>query len=212
MAKATLTKSPVVVNTEKTCTDNTNSDTLSINDFLENINILLNYIMKTNIEKDKKIRHDLTKLQKNHFMASVSNVDLANKTMGEFQNWMLVLGIAELTFLGTLLSRSETGCLLIFIKILLTVLLVGMVLFLFGALLQYKHVLKIARMSYKKSNLVIDYISEIGETIVDEIPEHLKVEIEKGITTSMTANYLIYTGFFFEILVTISTVILIIAM
>lgn len=109
----------------------------------------------------KNIKHDLKKLQNNHFQASLSNVEFANKSISEFQNWMLVLALAELAFLGTLLSQASENDCVVLIKSSLVILILGMMAFLFGTLMQYKHLLKHARHHLKKSIEVTNYILEV---------------------------------------------------
>ena len=51
--------------------------------------------IKQNVNK-----FDIEKRQKSSFDASVENVKMANDAIKSSQNWLLLLGLAEMSFLG----------------------------------------------------------------------------------------------------------------
>lgn len=154
-----------------------------------------------NIQKEDT-KFDLKKLQKNYFEASVQNVLEANKAIKAAQNWLLILGIAEMSFLGALLLQNNEPKL--YIKIVLSVLLVSFVLFIIGTVKQYKHLLFSARYYQKLSNTVLSEMENIGQ-YTDKIPE--KIQVNKNqIKTDMITNILIFSSF---VLILASTIILI---
>ena len=76
-------------------------------------------------------KFDLDKLQKNYFDASVANVLEANKAIRAAQNWLLIIGLAEMSFLGALLLQSSGH--LLYVKVLLVILLF---IFIFGVAIE----------------------------------------------------------------------------
>jgi len=48
----------------------------------------------------QKTKFDIQKRQQSAFEASVDNVKMANEAIKSSQNWLLLLGLAELSFLG----------------------------------------------------------------------------------------------------------------
>jgi len=76
-------------------------------------------------------KFDLDKLQKNYVDASVANVLEANKAIRAAQNWLLIIGLAEMSFLGALLLQSSGH--LLYVKVLLVILLF---IFIFGVAIE----------------------------------------------------------------------------
>jgi len=159
--------------------------------------------METNQTQDKKF--DLLKLQNNYFNASVQNVLEANKAIKAAQNWLLVLGLAEMSFLGALLLQNNEPDLCI--RIILSVLLVSFVSFLIGSVKQYKHLLSSARYYENLSNRVLSNIYQNGG-FIDEIPEEFKVD-KNQIKSDKVTNILFFSSFVMILLSTIAIILLI---
>jgi len=151
---------------------------------------------------------DIQKRQQHTFEAAVENAKIANDAIKSSQNWLLVLGLAEMSFLGALLFRNgllNADC---FSKSLLIALLVAFVLFIVGSVVQYKHALGMAREYEHISNTALKYLQE-GRQSVEKMPEELELP-EKQIESNVSANYLIFSSYILVILVTIGIAILII--
>lgn len=145
----------------------------------------------------QKNRFDLSKLQKSYFEASVDNVLQANDAIKSAQNWLLILGLAEMSFLGAILVQSKEPSLSI--KYILSILLIGFVLFLMGSVKQYKHLLKSARYYKNLSSMILSDIEKNGN-LVNEIPNEFKEESQ--IRSDKITNVLIFSSF---VLILIST-------
>jgi len=133
-------------------------------------------------------KFDLCKLQSNYFEASVKNALEANSAIKAAQNWLLVLGLAEMSFLGVLLFQGNEPRL--YIKIILSVLLVGFILFVIGSVKQYKHLLALARYYEKLSNIVLSEIENNGQ-YTDNILQKIKVS-KNQIKSNKVANIFIF--------------------
>jgi len=57
----------------------------------------------------QKTKFDIQKRQQSAFEASVDNVKMANEAIKSSQNWLLLLGLAELSFLGAILFKNESN-------------------------------------------------------------------------------------------------------
>lgn len=149
----------------------------------------------------------IQKRQQHAFTASVENAKQANEAVKSYQNWLLILGTVELTFLGTLILK-DNSLYAYYIKFLIVLILVAFLGFIFGSFLQFKHALRTARMYEKIANRALDYLRE-GINEVEEFPSDIKLPKEQ-IKTSGLAN----TGFtiflFLLIFVNIGIIILII--
>jgi len=144
----------------------------------------------------------LGKLQKSYFDASVANVLEANQAIKAAQNWLLILGLAEMSFLGALLLQDNDQHL--YIRIILSVLLVSFILFIIGSVKQYRHLLSSARYYEKLSNMVLTEIERVDQC-VNKIPDEIKVE-KNQIKSDKVTNILIYSSL---VLILLSTVALI---
>lgn len=153
-----------------------------------------------NQTQNKKI--DLSKLQKNYFDASVGNVIEANNTIKAAQNWLLVLGLAEMSFLGALLLKDSSS--ILYIRIILSILLFSFILFIIGSVKQYKYLLYSARYYQKQSYAVLSKIENNGQ-YADSIPEEIKLS-KNQIKSDRIANILISSSF---VLILLSTAALI---
>lgn len=147
-------------------------------------------------------RFDLGRLQKNYFDASVANVLEANKAIKAAQNWLLILGLAEMSFLGALLIQNNEQSL--YIKIILSALLVGFILFIVGSVKQYKHLLSSARYYEKLSNKVLSEMEKESQ-YTNKISDEIKVD-KNQIKSDNNSNILIFSSF---VLILLSTVALI---
>lgn len=150
----------------------------------------------------KKNVFDLKLLQKQYFDACVGNVTEANEAVKSVQNWLLVLGLAEMSFLGSLIVRDTAPNL--YVKVILTGLLVSFILFLIGTRMQHRHVLKSARYYQNLSSKVIIAMESSGN-LVTRIPSDLKVE-ENQIKSNKTANILISVSFLLVLLSTVAII------
>ena len=164
-----------------------------------------NMNMNENQGKQKTVKFDLEKRQKSAFEAVVENVKMANEAVKSSQNWLLLLSLAEMSFLGMILLKKDNFWI---IKVLIIILLVAFVLFILGSVLQYKHLLKRARVYEEISNKATEYLIR-GIRFVNEIPKELKLP-EKQIASNKCADYLISSSYILVILTTIGIIFLII--
>lgn len=153
-----------------------------------------------NQTQNKKI--DLSKLQKNYFDASVGNVIEANNTIKTAQNWLLVLGLAEMSFWGALLLKDNNS--ILYIRIILSILLFSFILFIIGSVKQYKHLLFSARYYERLSNKVLSKVEDAGQ-YTDSVPEEIKIG-KNQIKSDRITNILIFSSF---VLILLSTAALI---
>ncbi len=151
-------------------------------------------------QNDKKF--DLGKLQKNYFEASVQNVIQANEAIKSAQNWLLVLGLAEMSFLGAVILQADSPT--SFTKVILTALLFAFVLFIMGSVKQYKHLLSSARYYDGLSNKTLDKV-EGGQQFIDEIPGDIKLD-RKQIKSDKITNILLFSAFCLIIISTLALV------
>ncbi|MCW1891997.1 MAG: hypothetical protein KIH65_002020 [Candidatus Uhrbacteria bacterium] len=146
-------------------------------------------------------KFDLGKLQENYFNTSVANVNQANDAIKSAQNWLLILGLAEMSFLSAVILQPEIttkNC----VQGILIVLLLAFVLFIFGSVMQYKHLLSSARYYNELSKKVLDEM-EREQQHANEIPEGIKLDREQ-IQSSRIANILLFTAFCLIIFSTIA--------
>lgn len=160
------------------------------------------------MNEDKKPKFDLGKRQEYAFSASVENAKLANEAIKSSQNWLLVLGLAEMSFLGTLLLKDSIIN-IYGIKTLLIILLLAFVAFITGSVMQYKHMLKSARTFERISNIAITKYLNKGRSVADEMPKELELP-EKQIISSNTANYFLFSAYLLIMVATFGIILLII--
>jgi hypothetical protein len=160
------------------------------------------------MNEDRKPKFDLRKRQEYAFSASVENAKLANEAIKSSQNWLLVLGLAEMSFLGTLLLR-DGSVYVCGIKALIIILLLAFVTFITGSVMQYKHMLKSARTFERISNLAITKYLNKRIKVADKIPEELELP-EKQIISSDTANYFLFSAYLLIMVATFGIIFLII--
>jgi hypothetical protein len=155
-----------------------------------------------NPDPQDPVRIDLIKLQDNYFNASLENAREANSAVKYAQNWIVILGLAEMSFLGILLFQEKYNH--VYLKVVLALLLFGLVLFLIGSVRQYKHLVRVAR-HYRA--LSIDVNAEIKEKgrIVDEVPTHLTDNLA-SIRSDKYANLLIYVTLTIIVVSTLSLI------
>ncbi len=153
-------------------------------------------------------KFDLKKRQKSAFEAAVENAKIANEAIKSSQGWLLVLGLAEMSFLGTLLLINETiySC---WLKTLIIALLTAFILFILGSITQYKHARRIARDYERISRKAVDNYLNKNIRFVDQIPQELELP-KRQIVSSRIVNCLILTSYILVILVTIGIIFLII--
>lgn len=156
----------------------------------------------------EQIKFDIRKRQRNTFEAAVENVKIANDAIKSSQGWLLILGLAELSFLGTLLLINGIipGC---WLKLLIVTLLIAFILFILGSIMQYRHALKIARIYEGISRTAINNYINKGICIVEKMPGELELP-KTQIVSNKTTNYLISASYILVILVTIGIIILVI--
>lgn len=135
-------------------------------------------------------KFDLAKLQKNYFDATVSNVLEANSAIKAAQNWLLVLGLAEMSFLGASLLKDDVpiAC----VKVVLSALLISFVLFIIGSIKQYRHILSSARYYEDLSNKVLSEIDISGQ-YTDDISREMQVD-KKQIKSDKITNILLFSS------------------
>ena len=150
------------------------------------------------------MKTDLNKLQNNYFEAMVSNHDSANKAIMKTQNWLLILALGELAFLGK--SIEDQSNISLFLKISFAVLLFSFVLFIIGSVLQYKHLLKNSRRYHELSSRTIQFIKSINKFEIEEIPESLRDNKNK-ISSSKWANGFLFSSFILILGETLSLII-----
>ncbi len=146
---------------------------------------------------------DLKQIQQNYFKAMDSNIENANKMVVATQNWLLILGLAELAFIGQQLIVNPENW---FLKIIFSILLLGFISFIIGSIAQYKHVLKTGRYYHDLSKKTVQFIDATDKTTIEKTPEFLE-DKQNDIKSSTWANRLISLSFVFILSVTLSLVI-----
>lgn len=154
------------------------------------------------MNKENGKKYDLGKLQKNYFEATVKNVIQANEAIKSAQNWLLILGLAELSFLGAIILQSEEVTL--YIKVILAALLLAFVLFILGSVKQYKHLLSSARYYEELSRRTLAKVDQ-GQQYVNEIPEEIKLDT-KQIKSDKITNILLFSTFCLIILAVLALI------
>ncbi|MDD2656435.1 MAG: hypothetical protein PHQ18_02620 [Patescibacteria group bacterium] len=156
-------------------------------------------------------KFDVKKRQDNAFQASRDNAIEANKAISMTQNWILVLGTAELTFLGVFfLSDNLSSCVIIFVKILIAFLFFAFLSFIWGAYTQSTHLKDTSRMYNKISDKALEYLNS-GKNKLDNEPEDLKFPKNK-IISSKISNFLFSLSFISISIVTFCLIILLFVM
>ncbi len=154
--------------------------------------------------KKEKPKYDISKRQAAAFQASSENAKHANDAIKISQNWLLVLGLAEMSFLGSLiLKNNESVGRIYLIKLLLIILLISFMLFISGSVKQYKHVLMLARKYENISNIALNYLKQ-GFEVMDKMPNELEFP-NNQIISDKWANILLF-GSYLTILVVTSAI------
>ena len=143
-------------------------------------------------EVQQRTEFSVKKRQDTAHAAMLSNANLANESAKATQNWLLILGLAELSFLGSVLLKygSANEDFLIFIKIFLVILLVGFIMFFLGSLHQRRHILRSARKYQKISDRAVGYIND-GKKKLDEEPDELKLPEQQMVSSRASNQYFI---------------------
>jgi hypothetical protein len=160
--------------------------------------------------EQKNIKNfDIAKRQQATFDASVENAKIANDAIVKAQNWFLVLGLAELSFLGTIfLSDFQITCQVLFlIKFLIILLLSSFIIFIIASVLQYQYMLRVARFYEIISNNAIEYMSK-GINELEKEPENLRLD-RKQIKSNILTNYLFATVLLLILLATLGIIIIV---
>jgi len=156
---------------------------------------------------DKQL-FDISKRQKYAFEAAVENSKIANQSVTNSQNWILVLGTTELVFLGSLLVMDEIAdnhqCLVRFLIILI---LLSFLMFIWGSRSQFKYVVRKARMYESISTTAINKYLNKGIYEVDKIPKDLKFS-DKQIISDKASNILMFSSLITITAVTIGIAVL----
>ncbi len=147
-------------------------------------------------------KFDLGTLQNNYFKASKENIHEANIAIKTAQNWVLILGLAEMSFLGVLLLQANTFY--IYTKIILSVLLLSFILFIIGSIRQYKHVLSSARYYKLLSDRVWSEIKSKGK-YTENIPQDLENN-RNYIKSNKVANILLFSAFMLIVITTVALI------
>ncbi len=161
-------------------------------------------------EKEQEAKYDLQKRQEYTFQAAVENAKQANMSISASQNWLLILGLAEMSFLGTLLINEVTGFPIWGQKIILVALLIAFILFVIGSVFQYRHSLRNARFHHDISNKALKYINR-GERFVSTMPEELKLP-ERQIKSCGPANWCMFPALLLVMVSTLGIIYFIIKM
>ncbi len=156
------------------------------------------------MKKSNEKKHSIAERQKHAFEATIKNVDLANDTIKMSQNWIWSLGIAELSFLAIALFSEKIGyseC----IKVIIVMILSAFVLFIVASIIQFKHILNIARYYEDISNIASKKYLNKNIDVVDKMPEELKFK-EEQIVSSKLANVFFILSFLLIIVATIEII------
>ena len=132
------------------------------------------------------MKTDLKRLQNNYFEASVNNAKIANEAIAKAHNGILILGIAELAFLGNKIFNNQIDT---FLKIEITLIIVALLSFFLGAISEYKHILKVARKYHKLSLNITNFIETQDKTEIEKLPKCLSGE-DDSIKSDSSANNL----------------------
>lgn len=151
----------------------------------------------------QKPKFDIQKRQQYAFEASVDNVKMGNDAIKASQNWLLILGLAELSFLGAVLLKDGGNNYLI--KILVVALLLAFSLFIAGSLGQYKHLLRSARQYDEISRKAVDGYLKKGITTMDEVPGDLELPARQ-IMSNSTTNHLVAGAYILVLFVTLAII------
>jgi len=157
--------------------------------------------------KNAGTKYSIPKIQEHAFQASVENAQESNISIKAAQNWLCLLVIAEMTFLGTLILNENTGQIAL-TKTLLIGLVISSISFLIGSIAQYKGIKSRARKYEDISNAACRYLKR-GINEVSEIPKDLKLDTRQ-IVTDRWANEFFMIAFLLMLLVNIGIIYLII--
>ena len=150
---------------------------------------------------------DLEKRQNKYHEATVKNVMHANDFTKASQNWSLILGLAEMSFLATLIVQVDANH-IFYLKCFLSALLISFVLFILGSIKQYKHALASSRYYHCLANKVTKHIRSMGPQIDEtEVPQEINEEKHNNqIATDKIANILILSSIGLILLVTLGLI------
>ena len=138
---------------------------------------------------------DLRKKQTMLHETSVENSKQANEAIKYFQNWLLILWLAELAFLWA--RNLQLDNLSIIIKFEFWFLLIWFLCFLVWTLIQYHYIKSVARKYYSYSNDLSDFCTYLEKEEIEEtnnIPKNL-INEWIGIKTSNISNILLLFSF-----------------
>lgn len=153
-------------------------------------------------------KFDLLKLHRNYFQAAVENVKQANVSIRDAQNWMLALGLAEMSFIGAVFLQNKNQYLtLIPLHYVLLSLLVSFISFLLGAIAQFTSILKGARYYERLASDILSYVHKNGG-IVNKVPSEFEVK-KDHIMTSKYANLFMYFSLMLIFFSTLAVIVII---
>ncbi|MFC1478747.1 hypothetical protein ACFL57_04740 [Candidatus Margulisiibacteriota bacterium] len=155
---------------------------------------------ENSMSEKKTNQFDIEKRQASAHTAAVDNAKSANSAITASQNWLLILGLAQLSFLGSLLLKEEI-ILPVLIKTLVIVLLLSFVSFILASRLQFTHLVRIARLYERISKNAMHYLIR-GISAIEKCPKDLELP-EEQIVSSRLSNILFDTS---NILVGLSTI------
>lgn len=138
---------------------------------------------------------NLLNVKNNYYSALVDNAKSANDAISKAQNWLLILWLAELSFIWTNLKY------LCLFKLPLTLLLFWFIFFIIWSVAQYKHLLNKSRHYHSLINNVLEYIKNNSENI-DKLPESLS-DKDFTIRSSNVANFFFLFSFLFILISTL---------
>jgi len=162
--------------------------------------------MSTSIQKNGKF--DIKKRKQYAFDASVENSKGANEAIKVSQNWLLVLALAELSFIGSLLLTDTLSVSVGLLKLLALALLASFISFIVASIAQYQHVLRIARVYECISMRAVQNYLQKGIDSTDEEPKELELP-QTQIASNKIANRLFLTSYVLVILATLGIAIVI---
>ncbi|MFA5157735.1 MAG: hypothetical protein WC451_00895 [Patescibacteria group bacterium] len=144
--------------------------------------------------KEEKNEIDFKKLSTNYFEAAIENSKIANEIIKNFQNWLLIFSIAELTFIGSIFSIDfdKTQKILFapvisLISVAGYLLLSNFIFFFIACKYQHTHVLKSTRFYFKLSEDVKDFNKKVKQE-VEDLPDCLSDKDLAKFSTDNKAN------------------------
>lgn len=205
MAEAILDTPFSVVNSIEICRNSINQTEISIDDLYDSIKILVKYIITKNKgRRNMKNMHSIEIRQQSAFDAAVENTKQANEAIKSAQNWLNILAIAELTLLSSFLIQDYglSNQLLVVAKVMIVLLVASLLMFLLGALTQFRHLLSIARTFSMISDRAYSYMKE-GKNAVDILPKDLDFPDHMQLKSNKLTNLLFAASFLLVVLVSI---------